>query len=484
MFQIIHTLTSDVWSLVLVAIFFGGSIFVHELGHFLAARWRGLHVDRFSIGFGPKICSWKRNGVDYRLSWIPLGGYVALPQLADMQQIEGETSAETKELPVISYTSKMIVSVMGAVFNLLFAFLLATVLWQIKQPISSDQTSTQVGYVLKTITLPDGTEVPGPAYTAGLQVGDTILEIDGHKINDWDELRQTLVMSSGHDEYGNRKSDLLVDRAGTIMEITVRPKLVGDEGLRHVGIAPAFESMVGRIKPDSMAGQIGLEPGDRLLTVDQVKIAHPQLFFDYLDEHVSEPVSLTVNRDDVETVLTIPSRESQVTPETFGMSVATNVEYVKVSPFKQFGDQLKMTVMTLGSLLNPRSDIGLSKVSGPVGIIDVFHQAAKADIRAVLWLTILVNINLALFNILPIPVLDGGHMLFATIGKIRGRPLSQSFLMTTQSVFMAMLLTMVLYVSFFDVRRFIRRNFQSTAAEETIATPEQAPPEDGAREQN
>jgi regulator of sigma E protease len=154
MFEIIQLLTSSVWSLTMVVLFFGGSIFFHELGHFLAARWCGLHVDRFSIGFGPKIISWKRNGVDYRISWIPLGGYVALPQLADMRQIEGETEAETKELPPISYSSKMIVSVMGAVFNLLFAFVLATILWQIKQPVSSDQTSTQIGYVLKTITLP------------------------------------------------------------------------------------------------------------------------------------------------------------------------------------------------------------------------------------------------------------------------------------------------------------------------------------------
>jgi regulator of sigma E protease len=442
-----------------------------------------LHVDRFSIGFGPKIISWKRNGVDYRISWIPLGGYVALPQLADMRQIEGETEAETKELPPISYSSKMIVSVMGAVFNLLFAFVLATILWQIKQPVSSDQTSTQIGYVLKTITLPDQTKVPGPAFAAGLQVGDRVLEIDGHTIKNWDDLRHTLVTGSGYDENGRRKSDLTIDRAGTIMEITVRPKLVGDEGRRHVGIAPAFESIIKDVVVDSPAATTGLQPKDQLLSVDGIAIAHPQLLFDHINENPSLPASLTVNRDGEETILKIPAREAEITSAAFGILVTTNVDMVKVSPFKQFEDHFKMTIMTLSSLLNPRSDIGLSKVSGPVGIINVFHQAAQADIRAVLWLTILVNINLAIFNLLPIPVLDGGHMMFATISKIRGRPLSQNFLMTTQSVFMAMLLTMVLYVSFFDVRRVIRQNFGSTDAEEAAAPNTKTPPEGDANDQ-
>jgi len=117
-----------------------------------------------------------------------------------------------------------------------------------------------------------------------------------------------------------------------------------------------------------------------------------------------------------------------------------------------------MTFRTLGSLINPQSDIGLSKLSGPVGIVRVFHLAAQADLRLVLWFTILVNINLAIFNLLPIPVLDGGHMLFATLGKLRGRALPPNFVMTTQSLFMVLLFSMIIYVSFFDVRRLVRDN--------------------------
>lgn len=93
------SLLSNVWSILLVALFFGGSIFVHELGHFLAARWRGAKVERFSIGFGPAIFSWRgRDGVEYRLAWIPLGGYVLLPQLADLGPVEGKSEVDVEKL--------------------------------------------------------------------------------------------------------------------------------------------------------------------------------------------------------------------------------------------------------------------------------------------------------------------------------------------------------------------------------------------------
>src|SRR5215210_9124505 len=103
-------LFSNLWAIFLVVLLFGGSIFVHELGHFLAARRRGVHVERFSIGFGPKIFSWRgKDGVEYRLSWIPLGGYVLLPQLADLGPIEGESAADVKKLPPIDYVSKLLI---------------------------------------------------------------------------------------------------------------------------------------------------------------------------------------------------------------------------------------------------------------------------------------------------------------------------------------------------------------------------------------
>jgi regulator of sigma E protease len=133
-----------------------------------------------------------------------------------------------------------------------------------------------------------------------------------------------------------------------------------------------------------------------------------------------------------------------------------------------------MTGRTLASLINPRSDIGISKLSGPIGIGKIYWDASEAGLRYVLWIAILVNVNLAIFNLLPIPVLDGGHMLFATIGRLRGRALPGNFIAATQSVFILLLFTMILYVSVFDVRR-IARDVRSDARAEQAAAEQKSP---------
>jgi regulator of sigma E protease len=125
----------------------------------------------------------------------------------------------------------------------------------------------------------------------------------------------------------------------------------------------------------------------------------------------------------------------------------------------------------LAALLSPKSDIGPSKLSGPIGIGRGFHQVAQVDWRLVLWFTVLVNVNLAIMNLMPIPVLDGGHIVFATIGKLRGQPLPMRFMHSVQSGFMALILCMILYVSFHDVRRIVRDWAIGSEAPAAPATP-------------
>jgi regulator of sigma E protease len=172
-----------------------------------------------------------------------------------------------------------------------------------------------------------------------------------------------------------------------------------------------------------------------------------------------------VKRDGQEMELRIPPRPDAKTSP--GLSLTTGFYLTHPSPLTQLWEQTAMTFRTLSSLINPHSDIGLSKVAGAVGIFRIFYSAAEAGIRAVLIFTILVNVNLAIFNLLPIPVLDGGHMLFATIARIRGRALPVNFVMTAQSVFMVLLFSMIIYVSVFDVRRIVR-DVQSDRAEAAV----------------
>ncbi|MEX0326660.1 MAG: site-2 protease family protein, partial [Puniceicoccaceae bacterium] len=176
---------SDPQAIFLVILFFGASIFVHEWGHYIAARWRKLKIERFSIGFGPRLFGWKdKQGVDWRISLFPLGGYVALPQLADMRGIEGDYDNGGEPLPRISYADKMYVAGAGAFFNVLFALFLGCILWATGLPVSGEYQSTTVGYIAPTMLDEEGMERDGPALRAGLQPGDVILKIDDASVSD------------------------------------------------------------------------------------------------------------------------------------------------------------------------------------------------------------------------------------------------------------------------------------------------------------
>jgi regulator of sigma E protease len=472
--DLLQSIGSNLWSVFLIILFFGGSIFVHELGHFLAARRRGVHVDRFSIGFGPKIFAWHgRDGVEYRISWLPIGGYVALPQLADMGAVEGDSKVEIERLPPISYGTKMIVFAAGAAFNVLFAFLLACVVWWVGQPTSSELNTTKIGAVLPTITLPDHTSVPGPAFEAGFRAGDIVRSIDGHTVTNWTDLHQTLFSGSGRSADGRPKAVFTIDRDGQTLDLTVYPRLSGDEGSRYIGIASAQELVIGAVDPALLGHRIGLQPGDRIVAYDSIPLLSQEDFLEHLSQNHTRTIRLEILRSTERHELELPARADQVDLADLGIKRQSSFMVTHPDPIAQLQDNAVMIFRLIAGLINPQSDLGVSKLSGPVGIIRIFRATAQSDIRLVLWFTILINVNLAIFNLLPIPVLDGGHMLFATIERLRSRALPADFIMTTQGVFMVLLFSLILYVSVFDVKRWVR-DVQSDRAE--TQTPATMPP--------
>jgi regulator of sigma E protease len=465
--DILHSFLSNAWSIFLIALFFGGSIFVHELGHYLAARRRGVHVERFSVGFGPPIFSWKgKDGTQYQIAWVPLGGYVLLPQLADLGALEGQVETEAKQLPEVAYGTKMMVFVAGAAFNVLFAFVLACAIWVVGQPESDETTSTRIGYVSPTLDMPDGSKVLSPASQGGLRVGDTVLAIDGHSISDWDELNQTLLTSSGRSPDGSPRTVFTVERAGSKLDLVLHPRLAGDEGNRRVGILVGYDLNVYTVVPGSSAARAGLLPNDQILEVNGTPVMNVDGWAEALAAEPSAPARVAALRAGKRIDLVIPARTGAHTLGGVEFSVGYHLSHP--SPFAQIGQQVNKTLFILWSLINPNSDVGLSKVSGPVGIVRIFHEAADAGIRYVLMFTILVNVNLAIFNLLPVPVLDGGQMVFATVARLRGRALPVNFIMTAQGTFVFLLLSMVIYVTYFDVRRW-RRDAREDRAQATAA---------------
>ncbi len=471
--ELFQTLTASAWSILMIAVFFGGSIFVHELGHFWAARRRGVKVERFSIGFGPAIFKWKgRDGVEYRLSWLPLGGYVALPQLADMRGLEGEPSGDAAELPSPSYSTRMIVFGAGAFMNIVFAFALATILWQVGLPANASTQRARIGHVMPTITLPDGREEVSPAAAAGLLPGDTIAAIDGHAVGTWDEMRQYLFTGAGRTDDGRPQAVLTVRRGDETLILEARPVLAGDDRMRMLGVSPYEELRVAEVAPGSPGALTGLLAGDRLLRLDGVSLTAGAPYVQGLRAAKDREARLEIDRAGIEQVIVLPPRPEAKEPADLGLAFDPEIILVHPAPWTQIANNVRMTFRTLWSLLNRDSDVGLSQLSGPVGIARVFHLTAQEDVRLVLWFTILVNVNLAIFNLLPLPVLDGGHMLFATLGRLRGRALPAGFIQAAQTGFAALLFSMMIYVTFFgDVRRILR----DRAAEKATEAPATAP---------
>jgi regulator of sigma E protease len=469
-FDLFHFLLSNVWSTFLIVLFFGGSIFVHELGHFLAARARGVHVEVFSIGFGPPIFSWRAaSGTRYQVAWFPLGGFVLLPQIADIGPLEGEAEADAARLPPISYGAKVLVLVAGAAFNILFAFLLACVIWKVGQPENDVTTSTTIGYLTKTTELPDGSRVASPALEGGLRVGDVVRAIDGRRVSDWTELKGTLVTSSGRDRDGSPRTVFTVERAGKSLDIVLHPRIAGDERVRSIGIQPGYNLNVASVAPGGIGSRTGLLPGDRILRINGAVIMNLAGLEEELSANPSQSARLAVARGGKVLELAVGPRAPA--DPLAGIEFLAGYHLTHPSPFAQIAGEVSMTLRTLEGLFNPHSDIGLSKLSGPVGIVHILHEAADAGIRYVLGITILVNVNLAILNLLPVPVLDGGQIAFATIGLVRGRALPTRFIAAAQSVFIVLIISMILYVSIFDVRRWARDVRDERAQAQAPAAP-------------
>ena len=478
---LLPSLLSHFWSVFLMVFFFGGSIFVHELGHFLAARRRGLVVQRFSIGMGPAIpgCTWHgKDGVEYCIAWFPIGGYVLMPQFADLGLIEGGDAADAAKLPPIDYASKMIVSVAGATFNILFAFLLACVVWAVGQPMPNDtMKAARIGYISKTLAVADGGTVPGPAAEAGLHVGDIVRAIDGQPVSDWSALQQLLVTGSGRDAAGRPEAVFTVERDGRQFDLAVHPRISKDDRVRQIGISNWFDVIVAPFGPPDKSGEktlgekLGFQAGDQILSFDGVPIMNWNEYQDYLVDHRAQAVTARVKRGAQDLTIVIPPRpEDKVLPH-LGLILTRGFSVVHLSPFTQIGDQVETTLRTLSSLLNPRSDVGPSSLTGPIGIVHILNSAAEEGLLVVINFSIMINVCLAIFNLLPIPVLDGGHMLFATIGRLRGRALPINFIVNTQVVFSVLLLSMFVYISVFDVRRWANDSRAERAAAAAVEKP-------------
>ena len=435
-----------------VAVLFNFIILVHELGHFLAARWRGMVVDRFSIWFGKPLWQKKVGKVVWSLGSIPFGGFVSLPQMAPMEWIEGRVLDNGEPLKPAKPLDKIIVAVAGPLFSLALAFVFGSLVWFVGRPVSESETTTVIGYVAKD----------SPSAKAGLRVGDRILSVDGHKVSRFhgmgDSVTWWVVASEG------RTVKVEVERDGK--QLVLEPEPTRDpvkgwhrENLRQLKIAPAETPMVAKVTPHSPAELAGLQPSDLLVAVNGVPLLHSNTLSDYLREHGTETVRLTVRRGN-------RVFEAPVTPE---IPVAGGVEHNPMigvawdqtglltmsypTPWEQVSGVVGNMVNTFQALLSPKSDVKPQHLSGPVGIMRIYYLVFENEHawRMALWFSVLLNVNLALLNLLPIPMLDGGHIVLGLAEFVRRRPLSEPVVRWVQTIGATTVIGFILYVTTFDL---------------------------------
>ena len=444
-----------------VVLLFNLLIGVHELGHFLAAKWRGLKIERFAIWFGKPIWKTKINGVEYALGWIPAGGYVALPQMATMEAIEGKSDTPVEQLPNVAPLDKIIVAVAGPLFSFLLAVFFAFVVWWVGKPVTEGDHTTQIGWVDQT----------GPAWKAGLRPGDTILTIDDHPVRSFfstaqDSITWRIITSeSTNIVIKYRRGD--EEKTAYVTPYHRPTHWYERRSLRQVLIAPAAPFILEDLASNSPAALAGLTNGDEITAMNGEKIFSPLAVMSAVDAMSNSPVrplTLTVRRGDDQFKRTLtPVKPIQPPGSSPSLGILdwqfeTNITLVHPTPADQIQSSVNQIIGTLGAVFSPKTEVGVQQLGGAVMIARVYYNLFQDEDgwRQVLWFSVVLNVNLALLNMLPLPVLDGGHILLSLLEVIRRRPVSARVLNSIQTGFAMLLIGFMLYIAFFDTGDWVR----------------------------
>jgi len=421
---------------------FGVTVFVHEFGHFIVARRCGLVVKTFSIGFGKAIFKWEKDGILYKIGWIPFGGYVALPQLdpEGMEKIQGDETTET--YPDVSPWKKIAVCVSGPLGNIVLAILLAVAIWLIP----GNEAGAQIRPIIGNI------ETNSAAYAAGLRQGDEITAVNGVAVKNWYDFTVESMLKNSD----TVALDLL--NAGTGRHLNI-PVVKGDEGVRTIeGIEPAIPCLFGSVTKGSPAGLAGVKSGDVALAFNGVLVLGWEHFTELVQAaEPGVPAALTVERKGERLNLSIvPEYNKEYDRIMVGVQLGgSGMPWMLYkNPVDQLKSDALAIVRVLKALVTPsESKQAAGGLGGPIMIFTMLTMSIKMGLVNTLGLIRFLNVNLAILNLLPIPVLDGGHIVFSLWHGITRRKVNVKVQMVLINVCAVLLIGAMLILSFNDVDR-------------------------------
>jgi regulator of sigma E protease len=432
-------------------------ILIHELGHFFVARWTGVGVERFSIGFGPVLFRWRGAETEYCLSAIPMGGYVKM--MGEENPLEGggsPTYDPAKAFALKPLWARFLIVFAGPGMNLVLAVVIfAAVLATLGRPV----WPATVGRVT-----PDS-----PSAAAGLQTSDTVVAVNGRPIAYWEDLDHALATSAG------RALELRVRRDGTERTVTVTPRLrtAPDPIFREpretwdIGAGPQLIPQISSVSPGSPAERAGIKAGDVVINVDGQPVYTPEDLVEAIRTRPGQSFPITLERDGATLTVTVTpdavkekgadGQERQVGRIQAGIATKT-VRFEPYNPVTAVGYGITktwdMTVLTTKGLWKLVSrQIDSSNIGGPIQIATEAGRQARDGMASLALFTAIISVNLAVLNLLPVPMLDGGHLFFFVIEAVLGRPLSLRKREVAQQVGFVLLMLLMVYALYNDLVR-------------------------------
>jgi regulator of sigma E protease len=432
-------------------------ILIHELGHFLVARWTGVGVERFSIGFGPVLLRWRGKETEYCLSVIPMGGYVKM--MGEENPLEGGGTLAydpSKAFSLKPLWARFLIVFAGPGMN----FVLAAVIFAL---------------VFATVGRPVWAPVIGrvtegsPAAAAGLRSGDLVTAVGGQPVAHWEDVERVVSVSGGS------PIALRVRRDGSESTVTVTPKLVtvrdpifrDAKEVWELGAGPLLQPQIGSVNVGSPADRAGLKAGDQVVAVAGQPVFTPEELTQAIQKRPGETFEITVEREARRQTLSVTAsavKEKSPTGDEveigrIGVAIVTRT--VSFEPYAlpaavgngvaRTWDMTALTVKGLWKLVSRQIDS--SNIGGPIQIAAEAGRQAREGAASLALFTAIISVNLAVLNLLPVPMLDGGHLFFFVIEAVLGRPLSLRKREWAQQVGFVLLMLLMVYALYNDLVR-------------------------------